>query len=163
DTDNPVLGQVTTSGINVQPLPGAPGWTETEWVDDKTGHIATSATDGGLGVASFSFPGNDSTNVTQSKPENCTGTTNSQCPQNISEPARPFHTHAYHDGLTQTAVAAYDALGQVDWRGWWIRVDHSPPSIATSGNLSQANAGQAPYGLHVQASDGNDQSSDGSG
>jgi hypothetical protein len=144
------VSQLVRNGSNVT------NWAVSNWVDTTTSPatLNTSATDGGLGIASFLLPTSTSGQLTtRTEASNCDGTTSKQCPLSAAEQTSFNVTSSWPNGPNVSGVEAVDATGQFDWRDWEIRVDHSPPQISTSGGLTNQITGPGPS-IHVGATDG---------
>ncbi|MGH2973550.1 MAG: Ig-like domain-containing protein [Solirubrobacterales bacterium] len=151
DTDNP------TASIDTGPLTSG-------WIDgNQTKTFPVTVSDGGVGAAGLWGPGpnGNDTQTFNNSGTDCTGTRVNPCPQS-GQLTAGYYPGKTPEGQSTSAVWGWDAIGKVVGQTWNVKVDGSPPTISTSGGLSQSASGD-PYKLTVDATDGNASDSTGAG
>lgn len=160
----------TVKGL-VSDTAGAQAWTPpTAWVDHASPQFRAKVQDQGLGLGpnALTFSVDGATKATAGKA--CTGTHRSPCstaelvlpdgtlPSPTGDPFS-YNTDNLAEGVHNAQVSAKDLLGNTSpdlAYNWQIKVDRTPPSIDTSGTLTDGTtvSGDTPYTLHVHATDG---------
>jgi sugar lactone lactonase YvrE len=182
-----IIGMGTSSGISIPcwrdiMAGGTAIWLEdldrpslstsstAQWTDKSPIRLNVSASDNGLGVQKFKAT---ATNASGGGEEwwtnnSCSGLYEAPCPHvwNLGESSQPqlnYSPASLPEGIDKLSVTAYDALEKPSWytNEMTLRVDHSAPTIALSGTLTEQEklGAELPnYTIRAEAKDGNPES-----
>ena len=141
-----------------------------QWLDTSPIRLNVSASDEGLGVQRFKATATNASGGTEEwwTLKGCTGLYESPCPHtwNLGEASQPqlsYSPGSLPQGIDKLSVTAYDALEKPSWytNEMTLRVDHTPPTIALSGTLTEQEklGTELPnYTIRAEAKDGNPES-----